>query len=208
MKRRQLRKKGVHSMTNSRKVLRLIQLSGLVAIILFGITCYRLGYLTDPASLQATILQAGVWAPLLFILLQIIQVIFSVIPGGLSTVAAIAMFGAKWGFVYNYIGISIGSIASFLLVRRFGRGFISLLVPERTMAKYQHYLNGGKNFDRVFAIAILMPVAPDDLLCMFAGLTKMSVKKFVLIIVFGKPWTILAYSLGLNTAFKFIAPYL
>ncbi|MFT9184619.1 MAG: TVP38/TMEM64 family protein, partial [Lacticaseibacillus paracasei] len=74
-------------MTNSRKVLRLIQLSGLVAIFLFGITCYRLGYLTDPASLQATILQAGIWAPLLFILLQIIHVIFPVIPGGLSTVA-------------------------------------------------------------------------------------------------------------------------
>ncbi|WP_225353487.1 VTT domain-containing protein [Lacticaseibacillus thailandensis] len=47
-------------------------------------------------------------------------------------------------------------------------------------------------------MAILLPVAPDDFLCMLAGLTKMSLRKFVWIIVLCKPWTILAYSMGMN----------
>jgi len=195
-------------MTNSRKVLRLLQFIGLITFIIFSITCYRLGYFSNPTLLQANIMHAGIWAPLLFILLQIVQVTFPVIPGGLSTVAAIAMFGAKWGFIYNYLGISIGSITSFFLVRLFGKRLISFFVSKKTMLKYQHYLNGGNKFDRLFAVAILMPVAPDDLLCMFAGLTKISVKKFVTIIILCKPWTILVYSLGINTVFKFIASYL
>nr|WP_263848867.1 hypothetical protein [Lacticaseibacillus thailandensis] len=44
----------------------------------------------------------------------------------------------------------------------------------------------------------MLPVAPDDFLCMLAGLTKMSLRKFVWIIVLCKPWTILAYSMGMN----------
>lgn len=195
-------------MANSRKVLRVAQVGGLLAIIAFCVVCFRLGYFSNPAKLQTIILRAGLWAPLLFILLQIVQVIFPVIPGGLSTVAAVAMFGVGWGFVYNYIGIGIGSMLSFMLARHYGRRFIALIFPEKTMAKYQHYLDGGKKFDRLFTVAILMPVAPDDLLCMLAGLTKMSFKKFATIIVLCKPWTILAYSVGLDTIFNLIAQYL
>jgi uncharacterized membrane protein YdjX (TVP38/TMEM64 family) len=95
-----------------------------------------------------------------------------------------------------------------MLARHYGRRFIALIFPEKTMAKYQHYLDGGKKFDRLFTVAILMPVAPDDLLCMLAGLTKMSFKKFATIIVLCKPWTILAYSVGLDTIFNLIAQYL
>lgn len=49
-----------------------------------------------------------------------------------------------------------------------------------------------------------MPVAPDDFLCMLAGLTKMTYKKFITIIVLGKPASLLVYSLGLTTAFEAI----
>ena len=41
----------------------------------------------------------------------------------------------------------------------------------------------------------LLPLAPDDFLCYFSGLTGMSAKRFTWIIVLGKPWCILAYSL-------------
>jgi len=43
-----------------------------------------------------------------------------------------------------------------------------------------------------------MPVAHDDFLCYLAGITKMSLKKFTLILVVCKPATILAYSLSLS----------
>lgn len=51
---------------------------------------------------------------------------------------------------------------------------------------------------RLLRLTIFFPVAPDDLLCYIAGLTKMSLKKFVLIIFLGKPGSIFLYSLGLT----------
>lgn len=191
-------------MTDESKTLKTAQIIAVVVIIAICYACYRAGYFSSMTALQRLVNRAGVWGPSVFILLQMVQVVFPIIPGGLSTVAAIAIFGAKWGFVYNYIGIAIGSMLSFSLVRHYGRRFVTFIVPDKTLKKYQHYLDGGKGFDRFFTIAILMPVAPDDLLCMIAGLTKMPRKKFVTIILLCKPVTILEYSLGLSWIFTTI----
>lgn len=57
-------------------------------------------------------------------------------------------------------------------------------------------------------LAIFLPCAPDDLLCMLAGLTHMSLKKFVLIILLGKPLSLIAYSYGLMQLFQIIERWL
>lgn len=185
----------------AKRTLKAGQIIGIVMVILIAIVVFRFGYLNSATQLQTLVLQAGIWAPLVFILLQVIQVTFPIIPGGLSTVAAVAIFGPLQGFIYNYVGISIGSIVAFCLVRRFGQSVVNALVPDKYLEKYGHYLNGGQKFERLFALAILLPVAPDDILCMLAGLTNMSARKFITIIILCKPWTILAYSLGMNTLF-------
>ena len=46
----------------------------------------------------------------------------------------------------------------------------------------------------------LRPLFPDDFLCYFSGLTNMSFKKFALIIVLGKPWCLLIYSIVFSLA--------
>ncbi len=71
------------------------------------------------------------------------------------------------------------------------------MISEKTFNKYTHWLDNQKRFDRLFSLAILLPVAPDDALCMIAGLTEISLKKFTWIILLCKPATILAYSMGL-----------
>ncbi len=48
------------------------------------------------------------------------------------------------------------------------------------------------------------PVSPDDFLCMLAGLTKMSYKKFILIILICKPITLAAYTYGLTAIIDYI----
>ena len=195
-------------MESSTKIQRLSQLCGLAVIITLAIVCYRYGILSSVTRMQGLVQTAGIWGPIIFIGLQIIQVIFPIIPGGMTTVAAVSIFGPFWGFVYNYIGVRLGSIAAFLIVRHVGQRFVHAVIPEKFINKYEHYLNDGQRFDRLFAIAILLPVAPDDFLCMLAGLTKMPVKKFVWIIVLCKPWTILAYSMGMNTLIQLLLQHL
>ncbi|EAO61482.1 immunoreactive protein Se23.5, partial [Streptococcus agalactiae 18RS21] len=41
--------------------------------------------------------------------LKLYRLFFPVIPGGVTTVAGFLIFGPTLGFIYNYIGIIIGS---------------------------------------------------------------------------------------------------
>ena len=66
------------------------------------------------------------------------------------------------------------------------------------MEKYDgwvRWVNSKKSYTLVLFLAILLPLAPDDFLCYFSGLTSMSARKFTWIILLGKPWCILFYSL-------------
>ena len=46
-----------------------------------------------------------------------------------------------------------------------------------------------------YGIDIVTAMFPDDFLCYFSGLMKMNSKKFIWIIILGKPWCSLAYSI-------------
>ena len=127
----------------------------------------------------------------------IVQAVIPIIPGGVSCLAGVILFGAGWGFVYNYLGICAGSFAAFLLARKYGRDLVCSITGKKAYEKYSHWLNGGKKFDVLFAAAIFFPFAPDDLLCYLAGLTKMTSRRFLAIILLGKPVSIALYSLGL-----------
>ncbi len=153
----------------------------------------------SPEALQEYLLQFGMIAPLIFMIIQITQVVFPIIPGGLTCIAGVLCFGPLWGFVYNYISIGIGSCINFLLIRKFGKPLLIRLSSPKLYEKYVGWLDKGKHFDRLFAIAIFLPVAPDDFLCMLAGLTKMTFKKFAAIIALCKPCSIFLYSVGLST---------
>ncbi len=173
------------------------------AFLVVMVWFYMQGYFQDPASLQTLMSRTGLFAPLLFILIQIIQVVIPIIPGGLSCAAGVLAFGPVNGFLYNYIGLVLGSIIAFLLVRQYGRPFILKFVKQEQYDKYIGWLDKGTKFDWFFAAAIFFPCAPDDLLCMIAALTKMSLTRFTLIVL-GKPLALLAYSMSLTTLLSMI----
>ena len=104
------------------------------------------------------------------------------------------MFGAMGGFGCNYIGISAGSISAFLLSRRFGVGLVRQMVPMEKYERFVNWVNEKNSYTAVLFLSILLPLAPDDFLCYFSGLTGMSAKKFTWIILAAKPWCILGYS--------------
>lgn len=194
----------VIDMTDTKRIFQVTTILG--TLFLIGLILYFLsqGYFTDSTKLQTLLNQTGIFAPLLFILLQIFQVIIPIIPGGASSALGIVAFGPIWGFVYNYAGLVIGSILAFLLVKKYGKTFILKVCDQKTYDKYIGWLDKGKKFDRFFAAAIFFPCAPDDILCMIAGLTSMTLKKFSMIIILGKPLALIAYSFGLSEILKII----
>ncbi len=170
---------------------------GLAATAVFVIYGFQSGIFRSQEAMERFLRPFGIWAPVIFVLVQIAQVVVPVLPGGISCLAGVVLFGPVWGFIYNYAGIAIGSLCAFLLARRYGRPLVETMFGRASWEKYGKWLEGGKKFDRCFAAAIFFPCAPDDLLCFLAGLTRMTVKKFAAIILLGKPVSIALYSMGL-----------
>jgi len=189
---------------NMNKLINISTWIGMLAVGIFVFYGYKSGLFSSAESFRKFITGFGMWAALIFLLIQIIQVIIPILPGAVGCVAGIVIFGPWMGFVYNYIGICIGSIIVFLLSKRYGKRFVKGIVGEKAYDKYIGWIGRGKRFDNMFALAIFFPVAPDDLLCYMAGLSKMNLRKFVAIILLGKPMSIAIYSLGLTAIGRYL----
>lgn len=130
------------SVRTSRLLINTISLLGFVAMIVLTIYWWQLGLFQNMTTLRRYVAAQQLAGPLVFLLIQIIQVVIPIIPGGISLAAGVLLFGARWGFVYNYIGIVLGSFISFFLARRYGQRFVEHVVPPKA---YDHYLKRTRN---------------------------------------------------------------
>ncbi|MDO4621134.1 MAG: VTT domain-containing protein [Lachnospiraceae bacterium] len=167
----------------------------LMLSIIFLLRAYFNGQFASAETLRAYIGSYGVGAPLILTYIQAMQVIIPVLPGWLGCIVGAGMFGVAGGFWCNYIGISAGSIAAYYLARIYGKTLVEKMVSIERHQKLVDWVQTKKSYTVVFALAILLPLAPDDFLCYFSGLTDMSSRKFIWIVILAKPWCILIYSL-------------
>lgn len=166
----------------------------LVVSCAFLLVSWRRGHFESPETMRAYVHSFGLLGPVVLGAIQTLQVIVPVVPGFLGCMVGAGLFGVWGGFFCNYIGISLGSLIAFLLARHYGVGLVRLMFSEEKYRKYLGWLSGRKSFILVLWLSILLPLAPDDFLCYFSGLTEMSFRKFTWIILLAKPWVILAYS--------------
>ena len=176
-------------------------LISILLLLILAIIGFQSGIFSSSDKMQLYLEKAGIWAPILFLVIQIVQVV-------VSCAISVIVFGPVYGFLYNYIGIVIGSTINFLLAKQYGKPFILKIVSIDTYEKYVSWTEKGMKFDILFTLAILFPGAPDDLLCLIAGLTPMSLKKFILILLLTKPFSLAIYSIGLTVILNWITTIL
>ena len=70
----------------------------------------------DPALIESSIRDLGLWAPLAHVGLFAPATVFFV-PGAIFGLAGVALFGPLWGTVLNLAGAILGTSASFLIAR-------------------------------------------------------------------------------------------
>lgn len=190
---------------NLKIIMNISTIIGTIFVCIFFYYAIKADLFSSEENLKIFLNSCGVFAPIFFVFLQIVQVIIPLIPGGISTGVGVIIFGPLWGFIYNYVGIVIGSIIVFFIARKYGMPLIKKMFKKELIDKYIGWLNKGKKFEKLFAAAIFLPVAPDDFLCYLAGVTDISTKKYIAIIVLLKPFTIALYSLFLVEISKIIA---
>lgn len=186
-----------------RRIFQILPIIGFSLFFILAIYAYRHGIFQSTDSLQVFIQQFGQYAVLIFILLQIIQVIIPILPGGISSVVGMLMFGTGWGLVYSYIGLVIGEALGFLLVRYYGVSFVQLILSPKKYQKFNQLLTAHtQNIRRFLIWTLILPFAPDDLVCLVAGLTKMYFREYMRIILILKPWSVGIYGLLMLYLFR------
>ena len=142
-------------------------------------------------QLKGFIVSFGASSPLAYILLQIIQVVVAPIPGGAIEFLGGYLFGAKVGFIYSMVGLTIGSLMAFSLARIFEKIAVEKFVSEETRKKFD-YLVEHQGAILSF-ILFLIPGFPKDALCYILGLTPMHLGIFLIISTIGRiPGTLMA----------------
>lgn len=184
------------------RYIRILKKSGACLIILFCIIvtvllikAYHDGRFDSTESLRRYIEGFGFFAPAVLTLIQAAQVVIPVLPGFFGCAVGAVMFGSIGGFLCNYIGISAGSVAAFMLARRYGTSIVKGMFPKEKYEKWSGFAARSRSYTAILFAGMVLPLFPDDFFCYFTGLTKMTAKKFILIIILGKPWCILAYSI-------------
>jgi uncharacterized membrane protein YdjX (TVP38/TMEM64 family) len=149
----------------------------------------------DHHQLKKVVKSFGPYAPLAYILLQIIQVVIAPIPGGAIEFLGGYLFGVKAGFIYSMIGLILGSWLAFSLARVFEKIAVEKFVSEQTRKKFNYLVEHEGTI--LSFILFLLPGFPKDALCYILGLTPMHLGIFLAISTIGRiPGTLMAILQG------------
>ena len=176
-------------MSKKSTILRILLVSLLTVILCVGVflVLYFTGVWEDLNSvekLRSIIQKTGFWGRFVFFLFQFLQVTFIPIPSTILTIAGAIVFGPLQGSLLSLAGILLGSAVAFLLGQTFGRKLVKFMVGKEAQEKWVKFLSKAKYS---FVIMMLLPMFPDDILCLVAGLTDMSWTFFMLTNLITRP---------------------
>lgn len=169
-----------------------------LAVLLLGgclLALYATGFFQAAHSeegVKAYIEACAPWSHLAFFFLQLMSVIVAPIPSNVTALAGGLLFGTIPAFLLTWSAVVIGSLIVFFLARALGQSFAARFVGRKLSAKYLDVIR--RKRDSFLFLAFLFPFFPDDILCILAGVTEVSWKKFLLLCLTARPWGLLVSS--------------
>lgn len=140
--------------------------------------------LTDRERVAAYVRSFGQAAPLVFMAIQISQVILAPIPGEATGFIGGYLFGAFAGCFYSTVALTIGSWINFCIGRFLGKRWVRRIVPRERLEKFD-FLIRHQGLLVVFLL-FLFPGFPKDYLCLFLGVSTIPMRVFVLMALVGR----------------------
>jgi uncharacterized membrane protein YdjX (TVP38/TMEM64 family) len=121
---------------------------------------------------------------IIFILLQIVQVVAAPIPGELTGFIGGYLYGPVLGTIYSTIGLTLGSWIAFTLAHFFGMPLIEKVVKKEVVIKFDRFME--RQGILVSFFLFLIPGFPKDYLCYIMGVSRMPAGMFLIISAAGR----------------------
>ena len=175
----------------------------LIAIILamIGITIALIPFINQLLgadsrdALAADVRNAGAGGIFIILGLQVLQVVIAFIPGEVVQIVSGMIYGTWGGWLICEIGCGLASACVYWLVGKLGMPFVEQMVSP-SQAKRFKFLQDSERVDIVVFILFLIPAMPKDVLTYLVPLTKMPLKRFLVLSLAARTPGILATTYG------------
>lgn len=141
--------------------------------------------LDSQVNAQEWITRFGIWAPLVYVAIQVFQVVVFVVPGDVVQIAGGYLFGVLGGVTYSLIGIAIGSTIDFFVARTLGRTFVEGVFGEARVAAFDRVSESPRARTGFFLLFVI-PGIPKDVLVYVAGISTLRFPSFLLVTMAGR----------------------
>ncbi|MDR1272409.1 MAG: VTT domain-containing protein [Clostridiales Family XIII bacterium] len=134
----------------------------------------------DRELLSKTLEENMLAGALIYVGLQVMQIVISFIPGQVIQFAGGYVFSVPMAFLLTVGGCILGEFIAFFLAKFLGRDFVFMLAGKERSEKFIAAMNSKKAFNAIILI-YLLPGLPKDIFTYVAGLSKLKPAPFVLI---------------------------
>lgn len=142
-------------------------------------------------KLVQIIRNTGRWGMLVYVLIQILQVVILPLPAAVCYIPGSLIWNGWTATLLASLGVVIGSVIAYVIGRVFGKKVVMWIAGRQTTEKYMDYI--GSKGKIIFILMQILPFFPDDILCMVAGLTSMNFLFFMVTMIVIRPLIIAAY---------------
>ena len=156
----------------------------LYILFVIAIWYYISSVLVDKQAVRNIVESYGMFGPLVFILIQMMQNVFAPVAHYPILLAGGFIFGPYMGFFLNWIGTMLGTCLIVLLARKFGRPLINRMASRRFIKKYDQAIQKLSPYGLFLIYAL--PVFPDDEITYLIGVSSMPVRSTIFAIMLGK----------------------
>lgn len=123
--------------------------------------------------------------PIAGILLPMLEAFLPFLPLVIFVMANANAFGLWFGFLFSWIGASVGALLVFLLIRKFGqKRFLNFLKKNPKVQKLMAWVER-HGFGPLFLL-LCFPFTPSAVVNIVAGLSKISIYQYMLAVFTGK----------------------
>lgn len=166
----------------------------LIVFVLF-LLITTINYINE-IGIENIFLSYGGFSRFIYFFVCFLQPIILPLPEPLTITAGATIFGALEGFVLGFSGTVLGIIIIFFVARLGKNNLIKKIVKKEALEKYEKLVE--KNETIILILLYILPILPDEVISIGAGLSIIKFSKFIKIAIFSKVITVGTYSMSLD----------
>lgn len=188
----------INRVKNYRKNMKcfMIYLLSVAALFVSGFYLIKFVSLVNEYGFQNMLSMYAEKEKLIYFLVCFLQPIILPLPEPVTIMGGSSLLGSQIGATIGFIGTFFGIISMFFASKYVGKAIVSKLVDEKKLEKFNKFIQ--KNEMLVILMLFILPILPDEVICVGSGIAGINTYKFIGVAAVSKLITSVSLSYSLD----------